>query len=69
MVRIYADQKGRGVPSPINSKAKEITQLKPTEDETKQRRPNVVVATYKYLAQGVRILGEAYSTYDDRDTQ
>lgn len=36
----------------------------------RQRWPAVVIATiYRYLSKGVRMLGEAYSTYNDRDMQ
>ena len=28
-----------------------------------------IVATYKYVSEGVRILGRAYTTYDDRSPQ
>jgi hypothetical protein len=29
----------------------------------------VMVATYRYLSEGVRMLGEAYSMHNDRDTE
>jgi hypothetical protein len=29
----------------------------------------IIAATYKYLSEGVRILGEGYSSYDDRNPQ
>ena len=28
-----------------------------------------IAASYRYLSDGVRILGKAYSTYDDRNSQ
>jgi hypothetical protein len=45
-------------------------EIPPTEGKKGHRWPaEAVAASYKYLAEGVRILGEAYSTYDDRDIQ
>jgi hypothetical protein len=41
-----------------------------SENTKKHRGPAVVIAAiYKYLSKGVRMLGEAYSTYNDRDMQ
>ena len=28
-----------------------------------------IAASYRYLSDGVRVLGKAYSTYDDRNSQ
>ena len=33
------------------------------------RPPIVIAATYKYLSEGIRTLGRAYTTYDDRSPQ
>jgi hypothetical protein len=41
-----------------------------SENTKKHRGPAVVIAAiYRYLSKGVRMLGAAYSTYNDRDTQ
>ena len=69
MVRLHADQGLGGAPPPDDSTRKEIAELKQAEDESRQRRPGVVATTYKYLSDGVRLLGEAYSIYDDRNIQ
>jgi hypothetical protein len=43
----------------------------PTENQQKKHRWPVaaIAASYRYLSDGVRILGKAYSTYDDRNSQ
>ena len=51
------------------------TMSQPVENEKVEskkmgRLPVVfIVATCKYLSEGVRILGEGYSSYDDRNPQ
>jgi hypothetical protein len=41
-----------------------------SENTKKHRGPAVVIAAiYRYLSKGVRMLGAAYSTYNDHDTQ
>lgn len=40
------------------------------EGTKKQRFPLIIITeTYKYFSDGVQILGQAYSTYDDRNAQ
>ena len=70
MVRIHSDRPDCGTPPPNDSARRQIEELRPMEDEKKQRWPaDAVAATYKYLSDGVRILAEAYSTHDDRNIQ
>ena len=41
-----------------------------TEEGQTRRWPiAVMTATYRYLSEGVRILGKSYSVYDDRGPQ
>jgi hypothetical protein len=41
-----------------------------SEGTRRHRWPAVAIAAiYRYLSKGVRMLGEAYSTYNDRDMQ
>jgi hypothetical protein len=41
-----------------------------SEGKKKHRWPSVAItATYRHLLEGVRTLGQAYSAYDDRNTQ
>jgi hypothetical protein len=46
------------------------TEKQRNESSKKHRWPvAAVAASYRYLSDGVRILGRAYSTYDDRNSQ
>lgn len=39
------------------------------EGQTRRWPIAVMTATYRYLSEGVRILGKSYSVYDDRGPQ
>jgi hypothetical protein len=65
-------------PSPSNRSSHPIHAAKidsSTENQrvesTKGHRGPVaaIAASYRYLSEGVRILGKAYTTYDDRNAQ
>ena len=46
------------------------TEKQQNESSKKHRWPvAAIAASYRYLSDGVRILGRAYSTYDDRNSQ
>jgi hypothetical protein len=56
---------------PINpAKISPSIENRQIESTKKHRWPvAAIAATYRYLSDGVRILGEAYSTYDDCNKQ
>ena len=57
----------RGTPVVIHMPSKQPPKNRSTDGETIRRWPIVVViaATCKYLSEGIRVLGQSYSTYDD----
>jgi hypothetical protein len=70
MVPIHPDRSTRSPPAHYDSTNSQIAGISSTKDERRQQRPaDVVAAIYKYLSDGVKILGEAYSTYDNRNIQ
>ncbi len=70
MVRIQADQSSRGDP-PVRQTKTEVFVQDRTDEITRSQPWSAVVilATYRYLTEGVRVLGEAYTTYDDHGPQ
>jgi hypothetical protein len=77
MFRIHTNRTNRGTPpvycAPISHPV-EIEMSRPVENEKNEskkrgRLPAAIAATYKYLSEGVRIVGEGYSSYDDRNAQ
>jgi hypothetical protein len=56
---------------PVHSaKVGQPTEKQQNESSKKHRWPvAAIAASYKYLSDGVRILGKAYSTYDDRNSK
>ncbi len=70
MVRIHADQSKLGSSPAVQARAKHSEQTRNDEINRTLHWPAVViVATCRYLSEGIRILGQGYSTYDDRDPQ
>jgi hypothetical protein len=60
----------RGTPVVILTTGKQPPKNWSTDGEAIRRWPIVVIAaTCKYLSDGIRVLGQSYSTYDDRGTQ
>ena len=70
MVRILADRPSRGDPPVRQTKTRPFNQDRKDEVARSQNWSAVVIlATCRYLSEGVRVLGEAYTTYDDRGPQ
>jgi hypothetical protein len=70
MMRIPADRSGRSADGLYYTEIEKIEENKPPDNKWRRSWPaKAVIATYHYLSNGVRILGEAYSTYDDRNIQ
>jgi hypothetical protein len=60
----------RGTPVVIHTPSKQPPKNRSTDGETIRRWPIVVItATWKYLSEGIRVLGQSYSIYDDRSSQ
>jgi hypothetical protein len=60
----------RGTPVVINMPSKQPPKKRSTDGETIRRWPIIVItATCKYLSEGIRVLGQSYSIYDDRGSQ
>jgi hypothetical protein len=60
----------RGTPVVIHMPSKQPPKNRSTDGETIRRWPIVVItATWKYLSEGIRVLGQSYSIYDDRGSQ
>jgi hypothetical protein len=60
----------RGTPVVIHMPGKQSPKNQSTDGETIRRWPIVVIAaTCKYLSEGIRVLGQSYSTYDDGGSQ
>jgi hypothetical protein len=60
----------RGTPVVIHMTGKQPPKNRSTDGEAIRRWPIVVIAaTCKYLSEGIRVLGQSYSTYDDRGSQ
>ena len=70
MVRMRADQSNRGTPQVNPIPISQFEEEQRSEGKKKHRWPAVAItATYRYLLEGVRTLGQAYSAYHDRNTQ
>jgi len=60
----------RGTPVAIHMPSKQPPKNRRTDGETIRRWPILVItATWKYLSEGVLVLGQSYSIYDDRGSQ
>jgi hypothetical protein len=60
----------RGTPVVIHMRSKQPPKNRSTHGETMTRWPIVgIAATCRYLSEGIRVLGQSYSTYDDRGLQ
>ena len=70
MMRIPSDRSARNADQLYYIAIEKIEENKPTDNKRgRSWLAKAVIATYNYLSHGVRILGEAYSTYDDRNIQ
>jgi hypothetical protein len=70
MFRIHTNRSNRSTPPVYNTLISESVEIQKTESKKMSRWPTVaIVSTYRYLSEGVRLLGEAYSGYDDRNSQ
>lgn len=70
MVLMRADQSNRGAPQVDPIPISQFEEEQGIKGKKKHRWPAVAIATtYRYLLEGVRTLGQAYSAYDDRNTQ
>jgi hypothetical protein len=57
----------RGTPVVMHMPSKQPPKNRSTDGEKIRRWPFVVItATCKYLSEGIRVLGQSYSIYDDR---
>ena len=70
MPRKHPGPPNRSSPSVHRAEISPLTENQQNESSKKHRWPvAAIAASYKYLSDGVRILGKAYSTYDDRNSQ
>ena len=70
MARKDSNWPTRGTPAVENVLINPLTENQSTEGEKLRRWPIVVIiATFRYLLEGVRILGQSYSVHDDRSSQ
>ena len=59
-----------GTPVVIHKPSRQPSKNRSTDGEKIRRWPIVVItATCKYLSEGIRVLGQSYSIYDDRGSQ
>ena len=70
MFRKYPGPPNRSSPPVDRAKISPRNENQQNESSKKHRWPvAAIAASYRYLLDGVRILGKAYSTYDDRNGQ
>ena len=70
MFRIQTNRSNRGIPPAYHEPMSQPVENEKIENKKMGRLPvTIIAATYKYLSEGVRILGEGYSSYDDRNPQ
>jgi hypothetical protein len=70
MFRIHTNRSNRSTPPACCEPMSQPVENEKIENKKLGRLPAAVIsATYKYLSEGVRILGEGYSSYDDRNPQ
>jgi hypothetical protein len=70
MLRTDPRPSNRSSPPIYGEKISPSTDNRQIESTKKHRWPvDALAAGYRYLSEGVRILGKAYSTYDDRNNQ
>ena len=70
MFRIHTNRTNGSTPPVYGAPMSQPVEDEKMESKKVGRLPAAVIAaTYKYLSEGVRILGEAYSSYDDRNPQ
>jgi hypothetical protein len=59
-----------GMPSVGHMPIGHPMEVERTEEKPTRRWPSIVMtATYRYLSDGIRVLGKSYSVYDDRGSQ
>lgn len=67
MFRKASNWPTRGTPVVEHMLISQPVEYQSTEGKGMRRRSiAVIIATYRYLSEGVRILGQTYSIYDDR---
>lgn len=70
MFRIHTKLSNRSTPPACCEPMSQPVENEKIENKKMGRLPvALIAATYKYLSEGVRILGEGYSSYDDRNPQ
>jgi len=70
MFRIRTNRSNRSAPPVYRAPNSKSVENKQTESKKKSRWHTVAfAATYRYVSEGVRVLGDGYSTYDDRSPQ
>ena len=68
MVRVHADRSDSSKGRVYDPAIAQTGEHWPTESVKRRPWPvKAIVATYRHLAEGVRLLGEAYAAYDDRN--
>ena len=66
MARLQADRANRSGPPARQAKTKQPDQERRDAFDIMRHWPAfVIVQTYRYLSEGARVLGKAYTTYDD----
>jgi hypothetical protein len=66
----HANRSNRSAPPVHHTPNSQSVENQQTESKKMSRWPTVAItATYRYLSEGVRTLGEGYSTYNDRNPQ
>jgi hypothetical protein len=70
MFRIHTSPPNRSTPPIYCAQNSRTVENGNIENKKMGRLPVAVIAAiFKYLSEGVRILGEGYSSYDDRNPQ
>jgi hypothetical protein len=70
MFRIRTNRWNRNAPPVYRAPNSQSVENKQTESKKTSRWPTVAfAASYRFLSEGVRVLGEGYSIYDDRSPQ
>jgi hypothetical protein len=70
MFRIHTNPSNRSTPPTHCEPMSQPVENEKIENNKMGRLPVAVIAgTYKYFLEGIRILGEGYSSYDDRNPQ
>lgn len=70
MVRIRAEGSGSSIRPVRDAAIGQIVRSQPTDCEKTRPWPwRIIAAIYRHLLEGIHILGEANSTYDNRNIQ